>query len=210
ILNKEADIVIGDRHISEISHFSIIKKFLQQWGSWVVRLASGTDVPDATSGFRAFSRESALRLSILSTYTYTLETIIQASKKGLVITFVSIQVNAPLRQSRLIKNNWSYIKKSAATILRIYALYEPFRTFIYLSLPFLSIGIGLLIRFGFFYFIGERGIGRFVQSIVVGGTFLIIGFLMLVLGILSDLIAANRRLTEEMLYQLRRREYNKN
>ena len=162
--------VIGDRQTELIEHFSPSKKFLQRWGSWVVRVASGIQVPDATSGFRAYSREAALRLTILTRYTYTLETIIQAGKKGIVVAHVPIEVNPPLRESRLIKNNWSYVKRSAATIIRLYALYEPFRTFIYLSLPFLVIGLVLLGRFGFLYLTGATGAGRHIQSVVVGGT----------------------------------------
>jgi glycosyltransferase involved in cell wall biosynthesis len=206
ILMGQAEMSIGDRQTQIIEHFSPLKKLLQQWGSWVVRMASGTNVPDATSGFRAFSREAALRLTVLTRYTYTLETIIQAGKKGLPIAHIPIQVNEPLRESRLVKSNWSYVKRSAATILRIYALYEPFRTFIYLSLPFLAVGIFLLSRFLFFYIMGESGIGRYVQSVMVGGTSLVIGLLLIVLGIIADLIAANRWLLEETLYRLKRQE----
>lgn len=206
ILQGKADIVIGDRQTQTIAHFSPLKRALQKWGSWMVRMASGTNVPDATSGFRAYSREAALRLTVLTRYTYTLETIIQASKKGLTITHVPIEINEPLRESRLIKSNWSYIKHSAATILRIYALYEPFRTFIFLSLPFLLAGLALLVRFGFFYLAGTTGIGRHVQSVVIGGTLVTIGFLLIVLGIIADLIAANRLLIEETLYRIKRQE----
>jgi glycosyltransferase involved in cell wall biosynthesis len=207
ILQREADIVIGDRQTQTIAHFSPFKRALQQWGSWVVRLASGTQVPDATSGFRAYSREAALRMSILTQYTYTLETIIQAGKKGLRVASVPIQVNSPLRESRLIKNNWSYVKHSAATIVRLYALYEPFRTFMYLSLPFLLAGIFLLSRFMFFYLTGATGIGRHVQSVAIGGTALTIGFLLIILGIIGDLIATNRLLIEETLYRTKRQEF---
>jgi len=207
ILRGEADIVIGDRQTYKIPHFSPFKKILQQLGSWVVRLASGTKIPDATSGFRAYSREAALRMSILSRYTYTLETIIQAGKKGLRVTSVPIQVNAPLRESRLIKNNWSYVKHSAATIVRLYTLYEPFRTFIYLSIPFLFSGTYLIARFLYIYFTGASGIGRYVQSVAIGGTALTIGFLLVVLGIIADLIATNRLLIEEMLYRSKRQEF---
>jgi glycosyltransferase involved in cell wall biosynthesis len=209
ILQGQADIVIGDRQTQTITHFSPLKKALQQWGSWVVRLASGTSVPDATSGFRAYSREAALRLSILTHYTYTLETIIQAGKKGLVVAHIPIQVNQPLRKSRLVKSNWSYIKHSAATIVRLYALYEPFRTFVYLSLPFLVVGLVLLGRFGFFYLTGMTAVARHVQSVAVGGTSLTIGFLLIMLGIIGDLIATNRMLTEEMLYRIKRQELAK-
>ena len=209
ILQGRADIVIGNRQTQTIVHFSPLKKALQQWGSWVVRLASGTTVPDATSGFRAYSREAALRLSVLTRYTYTLETIIQAGKKGLVVAHVPVQVNGPLRKSRLVKSNWSYIKHSAATIVRLYALYEPFRTFMYLSLPFLVVGLALLGRFGFFYLTGITGVARYVQSVAVGGTALTIGFLLIMLGIVGDLIATNRMLTEETLYRIKRQELTK-
>jgi len=209
ILQGQADIVIGDRQTHTIEHFSPSKKLLQRWGSWVVRLASGTQVPDATSGFRAYSREAALRLTVLTRYTYTLETIIQAGKKGLRLISVPIEVNSPLRESRLISSNWAYVKRSAGTILRLYALYEPFRTFILLSLPFLLIGVILLGRFGLIYLSGGSGIGRYIQSIAIGGTALIIGFLLIILGIIGDLIATNRLLIEETLYQIKRQEFTR-
>ena len=206
ILQNEADIVIGDRQVQTVSYFSPVKKRLQQWGSWVVCQASGVKAPDATSGFRAYSREAALRLSILTRYTYTLETIIQAGKKGLRVAYVPIQVNQPTRDSRLIKSNWSYIKHSAATILRLYVYYEPLRTFFYVSLPFIVVGLFALVRFLFFHFTGQAGVGRHVQSLVVGGTLLTIGFLLFVLGVLADLIAANRMLVEETMYRVKRME----
>jgi hypothetical protein len=189
-----------------VPHFSPFKKRLQQWGNWVMRLASGVQVPDATSGFRAYSREAALRLSVLTRYTYTLETIIQAGKKGLRLAFIPIQVNRPLRDSRLVKSNWSYVKQSAATILRLYAFYEPLRTFSYISLPFVVAGLFALIRFGYFYLAGQTGVGRHVQSLVVGGTLLTLGFLLFILGIIADLIAANRMLIEETMYRVKRME----
>jgi glycosyltransferase involved in cell wall biosynthesis len=206
ILHNEADIVIGDRGVKTVPHFSPFKKQLQQWGSWVMRLASGVQVPDATSGFRAYSREAALRLSVLTRYTYTLETIIQAGKKGLRLAFIPIHVNRPLRDSRLVKNNWSYVKQSTATILRLYAFYEPLRTFSYISLPFVVVGLFALIRFVYFYLTGQTGVGRHVQSLVVGGTLLTLGFLLFILGVIADLIAANRMLIEETLYRIKRME----
>jgi glycosyltransferase involved in cell wall biosynthesis len=209
ILQNEADIVIGDRQVQTISYFSPFKKRLQQWGSWVVCLASGVKAPDATSGFRAYSREAALRMSVLTRYTYTLETIIQAGKKGLRVAYVPIQVNQPTRDSRLIKSNWSYIKQSAATILRLYVYYEPLRTFFYVSLPFIVVGLFALARFLFFHFTGQAGVGRHVQSLVLGGTLLTIGFLLFVLGVLADLIAANRMLVEETMYRVKRMETSK-
>jgi glycosyltransferase involved in cell wall biosynthesis len=206
ILAQEADLVIADRQTARIRHFSPWKKRLQRWGSRIVRAASGTPVPDAPSGFRAYTREAALRLNVLTDYTYTLETIIQAGKKGLTVASVPIEVNPQFRASRLIRNNWSYVKASAATILRLYAFYEPLRTFFYLSVPFFTVGAVLLGRFVFYYLAGERGIGRFLQSLFVGGTAVVIGVLIVILGILADLSAANRRLSEETLYQLRKRE----
>ncbi len=209
ILHNEADIVIGDRQVQTVPHFSPLKKRLQQWGSWVVCLASGIRAPDATSGFRAYSREAALRMSVLTRYTYTLETIIQAGKKGLRVTYVPIQVNQPTRDSRLIKSNWTYVKHSAATILRLYAFYEPLRTFSFLSVPFVVIGLFALVRFLYFHFTGQAGIGRHVQSLVLGGTLLTIGFLLFVLGVVADLIAANRMLLEETMYRVKRMETTK-
>jgi glycosyltransferase involved in cell wall biosynthesis len=206
IMHHEADVVIGDRQVQKIPHFSPLKKRLQRWGSWVVRLASGIQVPDATSGFRAYSREAALRLSVLTRYTYTLETIIQAGKKGLYVTYVPVQINQPTRDSRLIKSNWSYVKHSAATILRLYAYYEPLRTFSYISLPFVVVGIFALVRFLYFYATGQTGVGRHVQSLVVGGTLITIGFLLFILGVIADLIAANRMLIEETMYRIKRME----
>jgi glycosyltransferase involved in cell wall biosynthesis len=206
ILHNDADIVIGDRQVQTVPHFSPLKKRLQQWGSWVVRLASGVRAPDATSGFRAYSRDAALRVSVLTRYTYTLETIIQAGKKGLRVTYLPIQINQPTRDSRLIKSNWTYVKHSAATILRLYAYYEPLRTFSFLSLPFVVVGLFALFRFLYFHFTGQTALGRHVQSLVFGGTLLTIGFLLFVLGVVADLIAANRMLVEETMYRVKRME----
>ena len=209
ILSNEADIVIGDRQVHKVAHFSPLKRRLQQWGSWVVRQVSGVHVPDATSGFRAYSREAALRMSLLTRYTYTLETIIQAGKKGLRVVYVPIQVNEPSRASRLVKTNWSYVRQSAATILRLYAFYEPLRTFFYISLPLVTVGLLALLRFVFFYVTGQTGTGRHVQSVVFGGTLLTLGFLLFVLGVIADLIAANRMLIEETMYRVKRMDMAK-
>jgi len=204
ILQGRADIVIGDRQTQTITHFSLLKRLLQRWGSRVVQLASGLEISDATSGFRAFSREAAMRLHIFTRYTYTLETIIQAGKKGLSITFVPIETNAPLRESRLVKSNWNFVKRNAATILRIYTFYEPLRTFFYIGLVFFLPGLFLLARFLYFYLADLSGVGRYVQSVVIGGTLTILGVLIFILGILADLIAANRLLSEEILYKIKR------
>ena len=207
ILRNEADLVIGDRQTATVIGFSPLKRLLQSWGSWAVRLASGTTVPDATSGFRAYSREAALRLNIFTRYTYTLETIIQAGKKGLRVGHVAIKTNPTLRPSRLMRSEWDYIKRSSATIVRIYALYEPLRTFGILSLPFFIVGLGLMGRFLFFYMTGPlEGVARYLQSVVIGGVALVIAFLIFLFGVLADISAANRLLLEETLYRLKRLE----
>jgi len=207
LLANEADIVIGDRQPAQNQEFSLLKRWLQSWGSWVVRLASETQVPDATSGFRAFSREAALQLNLFTRYTYTLEMIIQAGKKGLRVSHIPIRTNAKIRESRLMKSEWDYVKRSGATIVRLYALYEPLRTFGLLSLPFILVGAFLLARFLYFYLNGEAlGIARFMQSIVLGTTALILGLLIFLFGLLADLVGSNRRLLEDVLYRLKRLE----
>lgn len=206
LLESQADIVVGDRQPHQLAHFSPLKRLLQMWGSRVVRLASGTTVPDATSGFRAFSREAALRLIVLTRYTYTLETLIQAGKKGLVVAHTPIAVNQPNRQSRLVRSNWDYVKRSAATIVRLYALYEPLRTFSFIATPFLLAGVALLARFLYFYFSAQAGIGRYMQSVTIGGTLLTVGFLIFLFGVMADINSTQRALLEEILYRQRKRE----
>lgn len=207
ILAGEADVVIGDRRPTQIREASIVKRFLQGWGSWVVQVAAGVRVADATSGFRAFTREAALRLNLFTRYTYTLEMIIQAAKKGQRVAFVPITANVRTRQSRLIRSNWDYVKRSAAAIVRLHALYEPLRTFGLLSLPFVLAGVGLLARFAILYFTGQTiGAARYVQSVLIGGISLVIGFLIFLFGVLADLTAANRQLLEETLYRIKRLE----
>lgn len=207
ILQGEADIVIGDRQTRRIDHFSPVKRLLQQTGSWVVRMASDTDVPDATSGFRAFNREAALRLIVLTRYTYTLETIIQGGKKGLRIASVPIQINQPTRPSRLMRSTWSYVKRSAATIVRLYTFYEPLRTFSFLAAPFVISGLILLARFFYYYlFTDQSGVGRLAQSVTIGGTLLTVGFLIFLFGVMADISSTQRALMEEILYRQRKRE----
>ncbi len=203
ILRGQADIVIADRQVQTITHFSRTKKMLQWLGSWVVRLASDTRVPDAPCGFRAFSREAALRLNVLTDYTYTLDTIIQARKKRLAIAYVPITTGPKTRESRLAQSTWGYIRRTGAAILRLYVLYEPLRTFFYLSLPFILVGSGLILRFLYFYLTYQSGVGRNVQSVVIGGVLLILGFLIFLFGILAEMVAINRRLLEENLYYMK-------
>lgn len=200
ILRGEADIVIGDRQVNRVEHFSFTKKVLQTVGSWVVRQVSGTKVHDTTSGFRAFSRDAAQRLNLVSDYTYTLETIIQAGKKRLAIAQVPI-VPRQTRPSRLIRSNWDYVKRSTATIVRIYASYEPLKICSYLALLFLLPGLSLSFRYLYFRSIGE-GQGH-LQSVFVAMTLLIVGFLIALIGLVADILASVRRLLEEVLHRQR-------
>ena len=204
ILQREADIVISDRQVDQIPHFSPAKKRLQKLGSWTVRTVSGTNVPDATSGFRAYSREAAMQMNVLSNYSYTLETIIQAGKLGLTILSVPVETNAPTRPSRLQRNMWHFIKAQASTIVRLYAFYEPLRTFTYVAVPFVLAGLGLWLRFGYFWVIGERGIGRFTQSITIGTGLLLVGLLILLFGVQADITGKHRQLTQDLLYRLKK------
>jgi glycosyltransferase involved in cell wall biosynthesis len=207
VLKGEADIVIGDRQTWTIEEFSPVKKLLQAWGSRVVRAVSGTTVTDAPSGFRAYSREAALRMVSLTSYSYTVENVIQAGKLGLTTVNVPVETHPQTRPSRLKKGNWDFVKKQAGTILRLYTVYEPLRSFFYLSLPFSLVGLLLIVRFLILQFFPEEtGAGRHVQSLVIGGTLLTLGLLLMVLGVLADLIAANRRMTEETLYRMRKLE----
>jgi glycosyltransferase involved in cell wall biosynthesis len=204
ILHDQADVVIGNRQPGQMAEYSFIKRILQVVGSWVVRQASNTQVADAASGFRAFSREAVLRLNILTRFTPSVEIVVQAGKKGLRIASIPIRTNPPTRKSRLMKSTWQYVKRQAATIIRLYALYEPLRTFGLISLPFLSTGLVLLIRFGILFLMGEGGVGRHVQSLVIGGTALVLGLLIFLFGMLADLVAANRQLAEEALYRIKK------
>jgi glycosyltransferase involved in cell wall biosynthesis len=200
ILNGEADMVIGDRRVTDVAHFSFGKRMLQSLGSWVVRQVSGTKVPDTTSGFRAFSREAARKMNLVSDYTYTLETIIQAGKKRLAVAHVPIE-SRKTRPSRLIRSNWDYVKRSAATIVRIYAMYEPLKIFTYLAGVPLLVGLYLSVRYLYFVWMGE-GQGH-VQSVAVAMALLIVGFVLLLIGLVADILASVRRLLEEVLYRQR-------
>lgn len=206
VLQGRADIVIGDRQTNKNKHFSPVKRLLQRLGSWTVRNVSGTDVPDAASGFRAYSKEAALRINILSRFSYTLETIIQAGKLGLTIVSVPVTTNAPTRPSRLQRNMWHFIKEQGSTILRIYAFYEPLRTFTYLAIPFLLSGAILWLRFLSYYLFFRLQADRFVQSVTIGTGLLIVGVLIFVFGILADIAGKHRQLTEETLYRLKKLE----
>jgi len=204
IVDGAADMVVGDRDPRNVRHFGLPKRLLQYYGSWVVRQLSGTRVPDATSGFRALSREAALRLNVLSDFTYTLETIIQAGKKKLPVTHVPVTSREARRNSKLFSSTWSYVKRSAATILRIYALYEPLKVFSYVGGVLILAGSAIGVRFLYFYAIG-RGSGH-VQSLLLTTILVIIGFFTVLVGMMADLIGGNRALLEDVLYRLRRME----
>jgi len=198
IVAHRADIVVGARPIETIKHFSPAKKLLQKLGSWVVRVASKTDIPDAPSGFRAMSRAAAQRLMVFNDYTYTLETIIQAGQKNMAITSVPIRVNADLRPSRLVKSIPSYIKQSIVTIIRIFIIYRPFRFFATIGAVLFGIGLLIGLRFLFHYLNGE-GAGH-VQSLILGALMLGMGFQTLLIAIVADLLAANRKLIEDLRF----------
>ncbi len=207
ILDHEADIVIGERPIDDTEHFSWIKKKLQHFGSWVVRKASNTDIPDAPSGFRAFSREAAMRINVINDYTYTLETIVQAGRNRIPITSVPVRTNPELRESRLFHSIWGYVKKSILTIIRALMMYKPLYCFTVIAVVPSLIGVLVWIRFLVFYFIG-RGNGH-TQSLILACTLLIIGFVTFVIGMLADVISANRKILEDVQYHLKKQEYDK-
>ncbi len=204
ILEGRAEIVVADRQTNKIAHFSRKKKLLQRFGSWMVRNLSGTGVPDAPSGFRAYSREAALRLNIVSKYSYTLETLIQAGAQRAAIAYVPITVNEQLRESRLFAGLWGYLKQSAATIVRTYAMYQPLKVFMYIGMLLSAVGGLGVLRFLYYYFV-DSGAGH-IQSLVLSAVLLIVGFQVMLIGLLADLIAANRRLLEDALYKIKRIE----
>lgn len=205
ILDGEADIVIGARPIDDTEHFSFVKKKLQHFGSWIVRKASSTTIPDAPSGFRAFSREAAMKLNVVNDYTYTLETIVQAGREKIPMTSVPIRTNAELRPSRLFKSIWGYVKKSMITILRAYVLYKPLKAFSLLCLPFLTVGMAIGVRF--LWFMAHGTSGGHVQSLILGCTLIIIGFLIFVIGVMADTLAANRRILQDVQFHVKSMEY---
>ena len=204
LLAGDADIVIGDRNIAELRHMSWRKRQLQQLGSWVVRQVSNTNVPDTTSGFRAYTREAALRMTIVSEFSYTLESIIQAGKKRMAIAHVPVATNPRTRESRLFDSVFGYIKRSAATIVRIYAMYEPLKVFTYLGLLVFSGGVVGVLRFVYYFFVGEAW--KHQASLIASAVLLIVGFQVLVIGLLADVISGNRKLLEDLLYRIRAQE----
>ena len=203
LLTGEADIVIGDRKIADLQHMSWRKRQLQHLGSWVVRQVSNTTVPDTTSGFRAYTRDAALRMTIVSEFSYTLETIIQAGRKRMAIAHVPVDTNPRTRQSRLFDSLFSYIKRSGATIVRIYAMHEPLKVFTYIGVTLCLIGAYPILRFVYAFATSYVERAQWIQSLIVGAVFLIVGFQILLIGLLADVISANRKLLEDLVYRVR-------
>jgi len=209
VIQGKLDIVVGARPIEEIEHFSWLKKKLQRAGSKIVRRFSGTKIPDTTSGFRAYSADAAMRLYVFNRYTYTLETIIQAGHMNMRIGHVAIKTNAKTRESRLISSIPKYISRSTGIIIRSYITYKPLRTFFYCALIPGLVGIILCARFLYYYFFSASAAGH-IQSLILAAVMLIIAFLLMVLGILADLISANRKLIQETLFNARKQMYMQN
>lgn len=205
ILAGRADVVIGARPINEIESFSLVKKVLQKAGSYAVRFVSKTSIPDAPSGFRAMTREAAMRFNVFNDYTYTLETIIQAGQKNIAITSVPVRVNSALRPSRLVRSSSSYIRKSLVTIVRIFVVYKAFRFFMSVGLTALSLGSIGAIRFLYYYLSGNGG--GHVQSLILSSILLGVGFQTILTAFLADLLAVNRRLMEDVQYRVKKLEY---
>lgn len=207
ILEGKADIVIGERPIDKIEHFSWLKKKLQHFGSWVVRKASNTSIPDAPSGFRAYSRDAAMRINVVNEYTYTLETIVQAGRNKMAIMSVPIRTNGELRPSRLFSSMFGYIKKSMLTIIRGYVMYKPLRFFTYVGMiPFL---IGVLLGVRYIILLILEMAGGHIQSLILASTLIMLGFMCWMIGIQADVIAANRKILEDIQYLVRKGQFDK-
>jgi len=204
ILKKEADIVVGDRQVETIRHFSPIKIFLQKFGSWVVRQLSGTQIPDATSGFRAYSRDAALQLNVVSDFTYTIETIISAGKKNLAIAHVPVKTNTKLRESRLFPSIRVYLQRSLVTMLKVYSMYRPLRLFTIAGGTTFLLGFAIGCRYLFFFFMGQTE--GHIQSLILSAILLIVGFQIIMMGIAAELISVNRQLLEDIQLRIKKKE----
>ncbi|HIJ49468.1 MAG TPA: glycosyltransferase family 2 protein [Nitrospinae bacterium] len=207
ILKKDADIVVGDRQVETIRHFSPIKIFLQKFGSWVVRQLSGTEVPDATSGFRAYSRDAALQLNVVSDFTYTIETIISAGKKNLAIAHVPVKTNTKLRESRLFPSIRVYLQRSLVTMLKVYSMYRPLRLFTLAGGTTFLLGFAIGCRYLFFFFMGQTE--GHIQSLILSAILLIVGFQIIMMGIAAELISVNRQLLEDIQVRIKKDELGK-
>ena len=207
ILDKKAHIVIGERPIDDTEHFTPLKKKLQHFGSWVVRKASKTTIPDAPSGFRAYSREAAMRINVINDYTYTLETIVQSGREKMAVMSVPIRTNPELRESRLFHSMWGYIKKSMLTIVRTYLMYRPLYFFFMLGSILALVGVGFFVRYFVFFCSGEGG--GHLQSLILASPLLIVGFQTIVVGLLGDVISANRKILQDVQYHVRKMDYSR-
>lgn len=205
IINGKAEIVIGDRQTAKIAHFSGFKKLMQRFGSWVVNKAAGTDLPDAASGFRAYSKESLLRLNIVTTFSYCMETIIQAGNKRIPIVSVPIETNAKTRESRLFKNIWQHMFKSGTAILRSFIMYRPHLIFISIGFTFLLLGLVPFVRYAILYLDGDRG--SHIQSLLLGSVLLFSSVISFALSIIADLTRTNRILQEDNLERIKRLQF---
>ncbi|HET7673309.1 MAG TPA: glycosyltransferase family 2 protein [Candidatus Saccharimonadales bacterium] len=207
ILDGKAEIVVADRQTHKISHFSPLKKFFQRFGSWVVNKAAGTKLPDAASGFRAYSKEAALRINVITTFSYCMETIIHAGNKRIPITSVKITTNPKTRESRLFKSMWQHMYKSGVAIVRSFTMHKPYVIFINLGLLFFVIGLVPFIRYGIIYISGDRG--QHIQSLILGAILVFAGIISFALGIIADLIRSNRILVEDTLERVKKLEIQK-
>ena len=204
ILKKDSDIVVGDRQVETIRHFSPVKIFLQKFGSWVVRQLSGTEVPDATSGFRAYSRDAALQLNVVSDFTYTIETIISAGKKNLAIAHVPVKTNTKLRESRLFPSIRVYLQRSLVTMLKVYSMYRPLRLFTLAGGTTFLLGFAIGCRYLFFFFMGQTE--GHIQSLILSAILLIVGFQIIMMGIAAELISVNRQILEDIQVRIKKDE----
>lgn len=208
IIDGKADIVIGERPVDTTEHWSWKKKKFQHLGSWVVRIASNSDIPDAPSGFRAYSRDAALRMNVINEYTYTLETIIQAGRDKIAMTSVPIRTNGELRKSRLFSSMWGYMKRSASVIIRSFMMYKPLKFFLLLGTGIFSVGVLLGIRYLIYLCMGNSG--GHIQSLILAAILMMMGFQTIVTGLLADIIAANRKILEDVQYRVRKMDCNRN
>ncbi len=205
IVAGRAEIVVGDRGVATLQSFSPLKRFLQRLGSWIVQQAAGVRIPDATSGFRALTREAALRTLVLSEYSYTLETLIQAGARQMAVDYVPVRTNPQTRPSRLMRSLTHYLTQSGLTILRTYTLYRALRVFLGLGALLIAAGMALGLRF-VYLFIARGGVTGNVQSLILAAVLLIVGFQVCLIGLIADLIGFNRKILEELLYRVRRAE----
>lgn len=204
ILDQRADMVIGNRRVETIKHFSPWKIFLQKCGSWFVRQISGTEVPDATCGFRAWSRSAAMQVNVVSDFTYTIETLISAGNNNLALEYVDIRVNEKLRESRLFPNIASYLQRTLVTIIKIYSMYKPLKVFAIAGGITFLMGFAIGCRYLYFFFQGMTE--GHVQSLILSAILLIVGFQIIMMGIVADLIAINRQLLEDIQVRVKKRD----